>query len=66
MEENNIIDEQTSPVIEKVSIKEVKAEKTKDETSSKLVDALLALDTEGIRQAMFYVDKKIDKLKNLK
>lgn len=66
MEENNFIDEQKTPVIEKVSIKEVKAEKTKDETSSKLIDALLALDKEGLRRMTFYFDRKIDKLKKLK
>lgn len=66
MEENNFIDEQKTPVIEKVSIKEVKEEKTKDETSSKLIDALLALDKEGLRRMTFYFDRKIDKLKNLK
>ena len=68
MEEKELSGEQ--PVVEKVSMKDIAQEKTKAETgedsASKLVEALKALDSDGIMQVMAYVDKKIDILDKLK
>ena len=71
MEEQKTIDNQATPTVEEISKKEVKLEKEKNESSDenislRLVDALKALDAEGIRQVSAYINSKIDILNKLK
>lgn len=72
MDENeNMNNEQPAPVVEKVSLKEIQQEKTKvnldeDTPFNRLLKAAMALEGDDIKKAQAYLEKKIEKLKNLK
>jgi hypothetical protein len=70
METNNLNNE-TAPVVEKVSLKTVKQEKAQasieeNEILSKLVSSALAMTDEERLKAIAFLDKKLQILKKLK
>ena len=71
MENENLNEQQPAPVVEKVAKKELKTEKTKlDVDNNKVVkdfvDSVMALSDEELDMALAFVNKKLEKLKNLK
>lgn len=70
METNNLNNE-TAPVVEKVSLKQVKQEKAQasieeNEVLSKLVNSALAMTDEERLKAIAFLDRKLQILKKLK
>ena len=71
MEENLINNNEPAPVVEKVSLKEVKQEKDiakaeDDEIVNNLINSALALNEQEIQMAIAFLDKKIEILKKIK
>ena len=70
METNNLNNE-TAPVVEKVSLKQVKQEKAQasieeNEILNKLVNSALAMTNEERLKAIAFLDRKLQILKKLK
>ncbi len=68
MENENLINEQQAPVVEKVSAEAMTNEQaeTQPATSSAfsdLIDSMLALNDKEIKKAIAYVEKQMEKLK---
>ena len=75
MEQNNINEQQPSPIIEKVSIKDIDIEKTKvsleeDSPVNNFVKAAMALNDEELDLAITFLKNKLrklqDKIKDIK
>ena len=69
--ENNNLNNETAPVVEKVSLKTVKQEKAQasieeNEVLNKLVNSALAMTDEERLKAIAFLDKKLQILKKLK
>ena len=69
--ENNNLNNETAPVVEKVSLKQVKQEKAQasieeNEVLNKLVNSALAMTDEERLKAIAFLDKKLQILKKLK
>ena len=71
MENNMLENEQPAAVVEKISIKDINAEKNKIELEentpvNNFIRAAMALSDEDLDKAIAFVNKKLEKLKNLK
>ncbi len=71
MENENLVEIQPEPVIEKVTLKEIEEENNKlspeeQQLSDELANAVLAMNEEELQKAIAFVKKKIEILKNRK
>lgn len=71
MENENLIEGQPEPVIEKVTLKEIEEENNKlspedQQLSDELANAVLAMNEEELQKAIAFIKKKLEILKNRK
>lgn len=71
MENENLIEEQPAPVIEKVSLQEIEKEQHKlspeeQQLADKLAKSVLNMNEQELKKAIAFVKKKIEILKNMK
>lgn len=69
--ENENLNEQPTPIVEKVSVKQLKQEQNKldlEENTpiNNLIKSMMALEGEDLDKAIAFVEKKIEILKKLK
>ena len=67
--ENELLNNEPAPVVEKVTIKDVKEEKEKidfneDTPVNNFVKAAMALNDKELDKAIAFINKKLEKLKN--
>lgn len=71
MENENLIEGQPEPAIEKVTLKEIEEENNKlspedQQLSDELANAVLAMNEEELQKAIAFIKKKLEILKNRK
>lgn len=71
MENENLVEGQPEPVIEKVTLKEIEEENNKlspedQQLSDELANAVLAMNEEELQKAIAFIKKKLEILKNRK
>lgn len=71
MENENLVERQPEPVIEKVTLKEIEEENNKlspedQQLSDELANAVLAMNEEELQKAIAFIKKKLEILKNRK
>lgn len=71
MENENLIEDQPAPVIEKVSLQEIEKEQHKlspegQQLADKLANSVLNMNEQELKKAIAFVKKKIEILKNMK
>ena len=69
--ENELLNDEPAPVVEKVTIKDVKEEKEKidfeeDTPANNFVRAAMALNDKELDKAITFINKKLEILKNKK
>ncbi len=73
MDNENIMNNQPAPVVEKVSLDSINSEKESldnqpvtDNSMTKLLNIMMSMNEKELKKAAAYVEKKIEKLNKLK
>lgn len=70
MDNENLINDQPTPVIEKVSLKEIQEENNKlspeeQQLANELAESVMAMNEDELKKAVAFLDKKLEILKKI-